>query len=100
MPADVKLLGETALGGETVSGFVFLPEDQRLDLIDRVFIEPDATDGFEQDLMLLRQGTGRIRQRENVRGMDRSLTHTDPFDMFPGREFRRGAFEARDGQVV
>jgi hypothetical protein len=106
MSADVKLLGETSLGGKPVSRFVFFPEDQRLDLIHGVFVKPDAADRLEQDLMLPPERDRGIRQRKNVRGTDRSLTHTDPFDIFPGRELRRqkkspkGDLSARDGQVV
>jgi hypothetical protein len=50
--ADMKLFGEAPLGRQTVSGSVFLSQDQRLDLVNCVFIESNTADGFQQSLAL------------------------------------------------
>jgi hypothetical protein len=51
-PTDVKLLSQGPLGGQAVSGFVFLSENQGLDLFDGIFIESDSPDGPQQSFIL------------------------------------------------
>ncbi len=44
--ADVKLLRQAPFGREAVSGGVFLPQNQRLNLVGCIFVEPNPPDGL------------------------------------------------------
>jgi hypothetical protein len=71
----MKLFGQAPLGGQPISRLILLLQDQRLNLLGRVLIEPNPSDGFQEHLILNPSFFGVGREERGLGPMGDGFIH-------------------------